>query len=312
MKVRKSLFILSCALILSSCASNQTSGSQNTTEAPAANTEKTVSPAQKFIMSMDEVNLKMTSSPKDTEIGKAFASPFTVLVTDNSGAPMANYSVTFSYPDTKKDKDIVFTTQTATTDASGKASISLPAPSIAADDFVTVYPTPISKSEKVVSAAKSKAVKAIWKVKSNMVKSGILLYVWEYDAKGKPANNFYNILGDLQTNGAKKVGNAPLSDTSYLNESAERQAAVNKSIVGDDFKYLIGGTLKYITPTGKVDNVYSCKMVADIYAIDLSTGKEIYRKSFEGTGFGDKWGKDVTDCKNKLSRRIVSDILYSF
>lgn len=312
MKIRKSLIIFTCALAFTACASNQASDNNKTPAAPETETAKTISPAQKFINSMEEVNLKLTSSPKDTEIGKAFASPYTVVVTDNSGAPLADYSVTFAYPDTKKDKDIVYTTQAVTTDANGKASLSLPAPSIAADDFVTVYPTPISKSEKVVSAAKSKAVKGIWKVKSNMVKSGILLYVWEYDAKGKPANNYYNILGDLQTNGAKKVGNAPLSDTSYLNESAEKQAAVNRSIVGDDFKYLIGGTLKYITPTAKVDNGYSCKMVADIYAIDLSTGKEIYRKSFEGTGLGDKWGKDVTDCKNKLSKRIVSDILYSF
>lgn len=316
MKISKYLIITGCALALISCASNPDKAKTEKSAPSASSTQtedtKTVSPAQKFINSMDEVQLKFISSPADTEIGKDFPSAFTVSAMDINGAPLSDYSLTFSYPDSKKDNSIVYATQAVTTGSDGKASLKLPVPKIAANDSVTVYPTPISKNDKVVQAAKNKAVTATYRVKSDLVKSGIILYVWEYDAKGKLANNFYNILGELQNNGAKKVGNAPLSDDSYLTSTPEKQSQVNRSIVGDEFRYLIGGTLKYVTPTAKVENGYSCTMTADIYAIDMATGTEIYRKTFEGSGFGEKWGKDITDCKNKLSKKIVNDILYSF
>ena len=96
----------------------------------------------------------------------------------------------------------------------------------------------------------------------------------------------------------------------YGNIIDERIYKANFEYVGTDFGYLIGGTIKFANPVEKnEDDTYTAHMIADIYGIEMKTGKVIYEQTIEYTSSGANWNKAVDNCKTKLTAMTVDSIM---
>lgn len=325
MKLIKKLLILSTTICLFSCASNDVENSENKkTISPAVSTNKTeqiVKEPEKIkeeepVSSSKNVNYTLDIKTKlnETTTGTAFKTPFSVIAKDSSNNPVSNVSVRFEYPVNKKNGTVNYATTDVITNDSGIASFTPSDVSFSVADSISAYPTPSNNREKTVKAAKEKAVKCDFKIKSGFYKKHICLYTYEYDERNKPKNNFYNIIGEVRNLGGTNIGNGPFNDAKLINESPEKLLDYLRGLGYfpiDKYEYLIVGTVKFVEPTKKVETGYSCKMVADIYAYDIKTGEIVYKTVTEATGSGKNWGQDQNDCKTQIGKKIVNDLLYT-
>ena len=130
MKVTKLIFsciILSAFLI--SCASTNSNQENSNTQAPTISSEieeksnsEQDSESDKFIKSLEGINISFTKSPKATQINKNFNSSFDFTVKDKSGNTLANYPLTISYPSSKEKGEILYNEIDIKTDANGTYS----------------------------------------------------------------------------------------------------------------------------------------------------------------------------------------------
>ena len=136
------------------------------------------------------------------------------------------------------------------------------------------------------------------------------MFVFEYTESGKPSKNSYDILSGLRKKGVYLIGNAPISDTDYINASKQKIYKENYNIVGTDYGYLIGGTVKFAGPVEQTDDGYTAKLIAEIYGIDMKTGQVIYENTHEEEAWGKNWNNAVSECKNKLTKTVVDAIMF--
>ena len=204
------------AFILISCGSTNVETKTETIQ-QAPKVQKEDSPADKFIKSLEGISLSFVSSPKATNVNKAFSSDFKFIVKDANGNPLADYPVTISYPSGKTDGEIIYNEIDIKTDANGTYSYKAEVPSFSADTTLAVYPTPIDNSDKVIDAAVSYCAEADWKVKSDIISKGAVLFIWDFNEKGaallfknetKRQSYFTTISSDKKTPNEKSFDNS--------------------------------------------------------------------------------------------------------
>lgn len=269
-------------------------------------------PEDLFIESIENLNISFTKAASETRKTKAFKDGYEILVTDEMQNPVADCPVTLKYPVDKDGSTLVFETITLTTDENGKIAFTCPTPSFAANSEVTAYPAIPSDvdSSAVLDYAMAKSNTAIYKSKSDVTDKGALLFIYEYNENGKVGSNSYTILSALRNKGVWNAGNAPVSDTSNINASKEKIYKDNYEFVGTDFGYLIGGTIKFVRPVTNIDGEYVAEMTADLYGINMKSGKVIFELKKDYSGSGSNWTKAVNDCKDKLSKAVTDELLY--
>lgn len=300
--------------ILISCGSTNVETETKTEtiqQAQAPIVQKEDSPADKFIKSLEGISLSFVSSPKATNVNKAFSSDFKFIVKDANGNPLADYPVSISFPSEKTDGEIIYNEIDIKTDANGTYSYKAEVPSFSADTTLAVYPTPIDNSDKVIDAAVSYCAEADWKVKSDIISKGAVLFIWDFNEKGRPINNSYEILSEFRTRGMSLVGNAPINETSYIGKSINTLYKENYEIIEAAYGYLIIGTVKFAKPVEPTDdNQYKCSLVADIQAVNMKNGKLIYSSTFNHDATGKNWNACVSKAKEELSTQIVDALVY--
>ena len=89
------------------------------------------------------------------------------------------------------------------------------------------------------------------------------------------------------------VGNAPISDVSYIGKSAEQLYKANYEYIEDSYGYLIYGTIKFEQPVTASDDGFTCILTAEISAIEMKHGKVVLTHNFSQTGTGANWNKCV-------------------
>lgn len=300
MKVIRSILITLLFISLVSCGSTKVEKQDKA--AKNLNAQET-----EFIASLADIKLSVLQFPKDVAYGKNFATPYIVQVLSTTGTPVANYSVTIEYPKSKQDKVISFTTTSATTDEKGRITFTPEQPDFSCTSNVSFYPTPVSKKAQVVEACKNTAVQARWCIKSKLISSKSLMFVWEYNEKDKPNTNAYCILADIQNRGAS-AGNAPITEESYLHKTPEEIYKANYSIVEDKFDYLIYGTLKFVQPVEKTEEGFKCEFISEIFVMDMHTGKIVYTNKYTNTTLDAKYDKAVSNCKKQIAKKIGDDL----
>lgn len=318
MKVTKLIFsciILSTFLI--SCASTNSNQENSNTQAPNISSEieeksnsEQDSESDKFIKSLEGINISFTKSPKATQINKNFNSSFDFTVKDKSGNTLANYPLTISYPSSKEKGEILYNEIDIKTDANGTYSYTAETPKFSANTTLAVYPTPIDYSDIVIDAAVSYRAEAEWKVKSDIITKGAVLFIWDFNEKNKPINNSYDILSEFRTRGMSMVGNAPINETSYIGKPLSTLYKKNYEIIETAYGYLIVGTVKFAKPVAPVDDQYSCTLIADIQAVDMKNGKLIYSSTFEHEARGKNWNACVSKAKEELATTVVDALVY--
>lgn len=306
--------------LLVSCASTNSSNSKSKTLAPELSAQNKTdssselsdeeSASEIFIKSLEGLSLSFTKSPKTTSVKKAFSSSFDFIAKDKSGNPLANYPLTISFPSSKENGEIIYSEIDIKTNENGSYSYTADIPSFSANTTLAVYPTPIDNSDEVIDAAVSYRAEADWKVKSDIITKGAVLFIWDFNEKNKPVNNSYDILSEFRTRGMSLVGNAPINETSYIGKPISTLYRENYEIIENAYGYLIVGTVKFSKPVSPVDDKYSCSLVADIQAVNMKNGQLIFSSIFEHEATGKNWNECVTKAKEELAIMVVDALVY--
>ena len=311
----KKAFITSLLIVLLvSCASTQKDETQQSNKKSEPTDEITVvqpSPEELFLDSIKGIKLEFTKIPPKTKKNKAFASAYELLVTDTEGNPVPDFEVALIYPVKNTNNEITGNRERLITDENGLASFMPATPDFACKSTVAAYPfvpdNLIIENEDIEPFK----VTADFLVESDVAQKGAIMFVFEYTESGKPSKNSYEILSALRKKGVSQIGNAPISDSSYITASKQKIYKDNYEYVEDQFGYLIGGTIKFANPVqANEDGSYTATLVADIYGIDMKTGKVVYEETNEYTSNGTNWNKAVESCKEKLTANVVDSIMY--
>lgn len=304
MKVIKFLVLTFFSVFMISCASTAADDSEKivVTNKPLTEAEEV------FIANTENLKLSLVQKPRDADFGKPFATSYIVQVKDSNAKAVPDLSVTVKYPVSKQNKKVAFETKELTTDKNGKVYFKADKTDFAVTSKITFSPTPVSNNKKVVETCKNVELSADFRIKSQLVSKGTLLFIWEFNEKDKPANNCYTILSELQAKGAL-VGNAPINDEKYITAATSTIYKLNYDIVENNFGYLIGGTVKFVNPVEKTDGGYKCDLIADIYVIDMANGQKIYSCTQKTSAEDVKYDKAISNCKKALSKLIVEDIV---
>ena len=314
----KSIIVVSLVVALASCVSvpsdnnekNQSNKEHSVYKKTAANS---MDPAEKsFTASLDNIKIQLKSFPKKTSVGESFKSGFTVLATDKDGTPLSGFKLTVDYPSSKNDDVISYSTIDILTNSDGSYTFVPDVPSFSANAVVNFYPTPISDNKEVLDKCKKMGVSAGWKVQSDIIKTGAVLFVWDFNEKDKPVNNSYEILSEFRTRGMTLVGNAPVNETSYIGKSIQTLYKENYEIIENAYGYLIVGTVKYLTPVAALEdgNGYSCTFSADLTAVRMKDGAVVFNKIFKKESFGKNWTECTSKGKEQLSKEVVDALVY--
>lgn len=282
---------------------------QKKSEVDIANISSTSPENAAFIAMLQATSMKIVSQPSTTVKNKAFNAPYVVSVVKD-GNPAANFSVTAIYPQSRNNDDISFAQKILTTDKDGKVSFNPPTPTFAGDSEITFYPTPINSDENLVVAAIDSGVSAKWKVRTNHTAKQSMIYMFDYDTKGRAAGNSFAMLQSLRNSGFA-IGNGPISDSSYLDRPVEDLYKATKNMVGNSFDLLISGSVKYVSPISKVDDGYSCTLVTDVTCISMADGSVIYKTQKEHTEIAKSENEALSKCRTASALEMANILLYT-
>lgn len=309
MKVIKFVTLSILTLLAISCGSTSQSNiksEKQMAEAPA--TTQNVKDSE-FVSSLEGINFSVLQTPKAADYGKPFASSFIIQVKDSSGAVKADYPVTIEFPISHQNDKIEYGTYNTVTDAAGKILFKPTNTEFTVNSEIHFYPTPVSSKKSTVQAAKKAGTSTKFQIKSKLLSKGAILFIWEFNEKNKPTTNCYSVLSELQKKGAT-AGNAPLNQESYISASTETIYKKNYEIVQNNFGFLIGGTVKYESPLAKdADGLWNCNLTAEIYVIDMTSGKEVFRKNYTASVKDAKSDKAVSNCKTAIAKVIVENLV---
>lgn len=306
-KIRKvSVAVLLATLV--SCGSTPAGEKSVISEEKAPSTTSSVKDTE-FIESLQNYKISVLQTPKAADYNKPFASSFIIQVKTSTGAVAANYPITIEYPVNKVKGKVEFETTNVETDSAGKVLFKPQNTAFSVNSTISFYPTPVSNKKNTIQAAKDAGVKTTFAIKSKLISSGAILFIWEYNEKDKPATNCYTVLSELQTRGAT-AGNAPMNQESLIGASTDTLYSKNKAIVENAFGYLIGGTVKFVTPVSRNDDkTWTCSLISEIYVIDMDTGKEVYRNTYSADATDAKYEKSISDARKKLAKEIVDNLV---
>lgn len=286
-----------------------------------------------YAESLTNISIKSVSSPKEIIKGRKFKEPFKFSVskiqnmesqtesTDENSAttttetPVANFKVNVKYPSSKEKTELQFSTIELTSDENGIISFNPENTNFTCATSIEVSPAipqDLNASDEVViNAIQQKKITKDIKIKSDIINKGAVLFVWEYNEKGRPTGNSYNILSELRKRGITLTGNAPVSDVSYIEKPLNELYQANYEIIGSTmYGYLLSGTLKFEQPVTKVEDGYTCTLIFQLDGIDMKTGDVIFSTTQSHNAQGSNWNNCVSKCKNELTVKIVDELIY--
>lgn len=269
-----------------------------------------------FIDAISTITITIISNPctanKSVIKNKPFSSPYIVTVMDG-GAPVSEFSLTAMYPIARSNDVLTYDTVCLKTDKDGTAYFTPNPSTISVNDTITFYPTPISSNGKVTQAAFDKSSSAPFVVKSDYLGSpGGILYVYDFNESGQPIRNNFALLRNLRNAGVN-AGNAPISESGYLNKDAHSLYEVCKPIVHGEANFLIYGSFKYAG-----DNAVQIKqdgtevtMIADITCISMADGSELYKTMIQQSASATDKKSATIKCKEELAAEIAEQVMYA-
>lgn len=297
--------IFACALTaLLSCKSTKEAASAQVSvvEVQEESQEETVLEIKDEIVpeKEEEVVLKITSTPSRTTKNVPFASPYKVKVEDMHGNSVPGFSVTASYPISRKNDAISYMAKELTSDGHGEITFTPDTPSFSFDDKITFQPT--SKKD-------SAGVSAPFLVRTNYAKESAIVYIFDFDEQGNAQMNSLAMLRELINSGVK-AGNSPISSSAYISRSVESLYNATAPIVGTK-GFLISGSVKFLEPVSKQDEVFECNLEASVTCIDMGTGKVLYTTKRTARASDSTKQKAIQNCKNSLAKETIRAVLYS-
>ena len=271
---------------------------------------------QEFKALLEKIELKVESAPnpkKTVYSGSAFSTPYIVSVTDENG-PVKDFDITVSWPVSRSNDTITYSTCQMQTDSNGKISFLPGIPSIAVKDNITFYPTPVTSSAAITQAAFNNAVTAPYIVKSRYTQyPGGILFVYDFNENGKPKTNDFMLLQELRNSGIN-AGNAPVSDTSYFNMPVQDVYNECINITQGEIKnaanFLIVGTFKWVKPAEEKNGIFTVTWVAEFSCIDMKNGSVKYKSQITESAEGKTKAEAEKACNQSLAVKVRDAIIY--
>lgn len=310
------------AILFASCASTPDINNEKHSEEEKTSSKAVItvqkSPEELFLESLEGISIKKISSPKEVTLGRKFSEPFVFQVLQADGSPKDNFSVTVTYPEAKSlEKGIIYNSAVILSDEEGKIIFTPENNSFAVNAKVTAIPTPIESAdeetaEKLKENLKIYMTEANWKVKSDIASKGAALFVWDFNEKDRPVNNSYNIQAEFRGRGITNVGNGPVNESSYIGKIKSLYKDTYDIIGTNVYGYLVFGTIKFEEPVTAMEDGkgYYCVLKADIGALRMKDGNQIYSSVITYKAEGQNWNECVSKGKDKLSKLVVDDIIY--
>lgn len=282
-------------------------------EVSVVNEEETVikTPQKEFLDYLKDINLTITQQPDETSVNKEFSSPYVVFA-EYKNEPATSFKINVKYPQSKSEGKISYAEEVFNTDENGFLTFSSPTPLFSANSEITFSPYPEFDDEEIKTLAEEKKVSAQYKVKADIAQRNLLLFIWDYNEKGNPLTNNYEIQSELRKRGIIFCGNAPVNEKSDLQKSLKTLYEENSEIVDDHRGYLVVGSIKYSVPVTKLedDSGYTCTMNAKIQAVSMKDGSKVFDEEFENQATGTNWNNTTSKCKTELAAKIAEALIY--
>ena len=270
-----------------------------------------------FVNKINNISIESVDVPKETIKGRPFKSSFNSIVKDLEGNPVANFPIQIKYPTSKENGKLIFSNMQLFSLDDGSISFMPETVDFSCNSVISISPAiPADvnfENEDVKNAVKNKTLEQSFKIKSDIINKGAVLFIWDFNEKGRPTSNSYTILSELRKKGVSLIGNAPVSDTSYIGKPLKELYEANFEYIGANmYGYLLYGTVKFEVPVTKVEDGdgYTCTLVADIYGISMKDGETVLHTTATTTALGSNWNYCVSNCKNELTTKIVEQIIY--
>ena len=265
---------------------------------------------REFLARISGIALNVVSFPKQTVKHVAFSSAYTLLVKGADGKAVSGIPITVSYPASRTDDSVAYDTTVLTTDENGRIEFMPAVPTASFDEAVIFYPTPVNSNPETAEAALAVSVTAPYKVRTDVTKKTGILYVFDFDEKGRALTNSRYILRDFINSGVRS-GNSPISSPNYLNQSIDALYKATRAIVGDSAGFMVSGSIKFAAPLQRQDNgTYACTLVADVVCIDMKNGAVLYKTKQRVSETEASQYLAAEACRKKIASQTVHAILY--
>lgn len=313
------VILLSTSILLFSCASNSVVDKTNNNIQEILVLEEEIKEPEipqevlDFYATLENLNLKVVEAPKYVTVGNTFKTAFKLSVTDNQGNPYSSFPVSVVVPDHKENNNVISIVENLTTDENGTLIYMPPKTTFACNTKISFYPTPVNDDPEVLEKALlTKKVSADYRVRSDLVKKGAVLFVWDFNEKEKAMNNSYELLSEIRSYGITMVGNAPVNESSNIGKPVSTLYKENYEIIEDMYGYLIIGTIKFTKPVEASEdgNGYVCSLIAEITTVNMKNGQEVFSGTYTNETTGTNWNNAVSTCKKQLSAKIAEDLIY--
>lgn len=323
MKTTVSISLCAATVLLLSCAStpkNTAQASDITLDASSASVSKTQNQptrSELYAEKISSINISLISSPKETVKKKIFTSPYTLKVVDSNGNPADSFELAVSYPSGRENGLVVFSETSVTTNADGIATFLPPTPEYAFNSEISFFPkyddTGLSEEElaKIKQSAEQSAVKAPFKVQTNLKSAGGVIAIVDFNQNGKAITSnpisSSNLLMTLMKFGFIKIGNAPQEISDAVIQNNEEKILSRAKQITNSF--IIFGTVT-IDSAEKSDKGFTYTLTGTVKALDVKTGSAIFytQKTISVTDKND-WNA-LANARKTLADTLANEITY--
>lgn len=262
-----------------------------------------------FMKLLSDTDIRVTSSPSATMKNQSFSSPYIVTVSHADGTKAPSFPIMATYPARRDGDTISFDTVKLETNSEGVATFTPDIPHYSFDSTVTFTPIPPIQDASLGSACQEVAVSAQYRVRTNMVNDGGMIYVWDYNENNVPLVNDAPLLKEIMAFGVHNVGNAPFASASQLSKSDADLYQAARVYVQKGF--MIYGTVKYAAPplTGANGKV-TCSLVANLKCMDLRSGKVLYVTEQHCEASGANKASAVDACRKQMAKIAARAVMY--
>lgn len=319
--IKAAAIFLATSVLFSCQSTNQTSPEKESSEEAEISTPSGGTVTKTSIKKiLQDIKITVSSSPKETVKGKAFASAYTGRVTNAAGAPYSDLAVTVEYPSARDAESISYSKASVTTAADGTFSWSADVPSFAADASVSFYPEVASSDPEIVALCSKAAEEAPWKVRNNLANhTGILVSVVDYRENGKIAigngsqPSTQAVTNFLWKNRLMGAQNADFHNSVDADDPARIRSDAIRLLQGNSlFRFVVYGRVRYASKvTQDADGYYNLTLSGDYGALDLNSGKVLFKTAKSVSVKEKNQWQLLNSAQQELARLFVQELLYS-
>ena len=138
-----------------------------------------------FVNKINNISIESVDVPKETIKGRPFKSSFKSIVKDLEGNPVANFPIQIKYPTSKENGKLIFSNMQLFSLDDGSISFMPETVDFSCNSVISISPAiPADvnfENEDVKNAVKNKTLEQSFKIKSDIINKGAVLFIWDFN-----------------------------------------------------------------------------------------------------------------------------------